>query len=440
MTALARLTVHGPRRRVDVALPEHVPLAELLPELLGHAGAGLPDEGERHGGWLLRRTDGAPLAPELGLSQQGVRDGEVLHLVPAWQGWPELEYDDVVEAIAAAARRRGAVWGPRGTRVAALVVAGLVAGAALLAVVRAGAGPAGLAVAALLTLCAALAARGYGDAVAGACLGGYAMPFAFAGGALLTGGGAGVPAALAGSAALLLAAALGAAGVAAYPAVFAAGVTAGLLGTVTALIGYRVGAAGAAATLTAALVCGVSALPLVAVRLGRLPVPAVAEEGAPESEPARLPAAVARTDDLLSGLFVGHATLTVVAGAVLVLTGGVAGRLLAGLAALAVLLRARLFAPVRQRLPLLGAGLAVLAALSAALVLAADRPRLLALAAVGVGLALAVVAAGGAWSRRPPSPYLGRAADLLEVAIVVSVVPVACAVLGVYAGIRDLTA
>src|SRR5690349_24953239 len=80
---LARVTISAPSRRVDVALPEHVPLAELLPEVLRHAGEGLADDGEKHGGWVLRRTDGVALATSQGLYPQGVRDGEVLHLVPA---------------------------------------------------------------------------------------------------------------------------------------------------------------------------------------------------------------------------------------------------------------------------------------------------------------------------------------------------------------------
>ena len=44
----------------------------------------------------------------------------------------------------------------------------------------------------------------------------------------------------------------------------------------------------------------------------------------------------------------------------------------------------------------------------------------------------ATVAAGATWTRRPPSPYLGRAADLLDTLAVVAVIPVACAVLGLY--------
>src|SRR3954464_6772299 len=104
--ALARVPISAPQRRVDVALPEHVPLAELLPEVLRHAGEGLADDGEKHGGWVLRRTDGVGLGAAQGLFPQGVRDGEVLHLVPAHDEWPDLESADVVEAIAEGARRR----------------------------------------------------------------------------------------------------------------------------------------------------------------------------------------------------------------------------------------------------------------------------------------------------------------------------------------------
>src|SRR4051794_26216887 len=59
---LARVTISAPNRRVDVALPEHVPLAELLPEVLRHAGEGLADDGEKHGGGGGRRAPGGARA------------------------------------------------------------------------------------------------------------------------------------------------------------------------------------------------------------------------------------------------------------------------------------------------------------------------------------------------------------------------------------------
>ena len=56
----------------------------------------------------------------------------------------------------------------------------------------------------------------------------------------------------------------------------------------------------------------------------------------------------------------------------------------------------------------------------------------------GAALALVAVAAGTAYARRPVSPYLGRIADLTDTALVVSVVPVACAVLDLYDRARGL--
>src|SRR5689334_14628733 len=65
---LARVTVTAPKRRIDVALPDGVLIAELLPHLLRHAGEELADEGEGHGGWALRRSTGGALEPNRSLS------------------------------------------------------------------------------------------------------------------------------------------------------------------------------------------------------------------------------------------------------------------------------------------------------------------------------------------------------------------------------------
>ncbi|MFD0823123.1 type VII secretion integral membrane protein EccD, partial [Micromonospora zhanjiangensis] len=63
---------------------------------------------------------------------------------------------------------------------------------------------------------------------------------------------------------------------------------------------------------------------------------------------------------------------------------------------------------------------------------------LLGLAVVGSVAGLLVALAGATWSRRAPTPYLGRAADVLDALLVVSVVPVACVVLDLYARARDM--
>ncbi|MFI7596750.1 type VII secretion integral membrane protein EccD [Actinoplanes sp. NPDC049681] len=473
---LARVTISAPSRRVDVALPEHVPLAELLPEVLRHAGEGLADDGEKHGGWVLRRTDGVALATAQGLFPQGVRDGEVLHLVPAREEWPELEYDDVVEAIAEGARRRGAIWSPASTRTATLAAAAVLLSLGVLAVLMAGpewggAAFTGLGVGVLLSLAGITASRAYGDARAGAALGGLALPYAFAGGAVLVSPGtadrAGVfpllpwlggPELLAGSVALLLLAALGGVGVAASLRVFAAGVTVGLLGAVTALVGLVTSAAGAAAVLISILVCGIGVLPLLSIRFGKMPTPPVtlpsgteAEQGFTGARPSSLDAArelpdrkrvfaaVSRTEELLTGMLIGHAVLAAGAFIVLASSGGTAARILMGLAVAALLLRSRLFVTLRQRVPLISGGLFGAFALGVDLLWDAGDAMLLGLSVAGLLLALATVAAGATWSRRAPSPYLGRAADLLDSLAVVAVIPVACSVVGLYGLVSSIS-
>jgi len=52
-----------------------------------------------------------------------------------------------------------------------------------------------------------------------------------------------------------------------------------------------------------------------------------------------------------------------------------------------------------------------------------------------VGLAVA----GVRYRRRAPSPYLGRAADVVEVLCLISVIPIAAAVLDLYAAMRGLS-
>lgn len=494
---LARVTINAPQRRVDVALPEHVPLAELLPEMLGHAGEGLADDGERHGGWVLRRTDGALLATAQGLYAQGVRDGEVLHLVPARDQWPELEYDDVVEAIAAGARRRGGGWTPGATRDAALVGGAVPLALGLFAVLAAGPGSpgaawVGLGSCLLLTFAAVIASRAFGDGRAGAVLGAAAMPYAFAGGALIVasapGDRAGVlaplpwlggPELLAGSVALLLAATLSGIGVAATSRVFAAGATVGLLGALTALADPLTTAIGAAAALIAVLVCGIGGLPLLAIRFGKLPAPPIAMPsstmtatptiatptiatsmtatsmtGTPMSASQPITgdarasvsgngpavfAAVARTEELLTGMLTGHALLCAGAFVVLAASGTWPARILTAVSAAALLLRSRLFVTVRQRVPLLAGGLFGMAALGVSLVGGGGPVAPVAVCGGGVAVALITVSAGATYAGRSPSPYLGRAADLLDALVVLSVIPVACAVLGLYAAVGDVT-
>ncbi|MEU7585909.1 type VII secretion integral membrane protein EccD [Micromonospora sp. NPDC049230] len=463
-TGLARVTISAPQRRVDVALPEQVPLAELLPDVLRHAGVGLADDGEQHGGWVLRRTDGALLTTAQALLPQGVRDGEVLHLVPARAHWPELEYDDVVEAIADGARRRGGAWSPTATRAAGLAGAAVPLSVGLLALLVGGPAHragwlAAAVVALLLTVAGTVASRANGDGTAGATLGGYALPYAFTAGALAVGSGdpvgpfgparwVGAPELLAGSVALLLVALIGLLGVASRLRVFVAGVTVGLLGTGAALGGLLLTPAGTAAVLLSALVFAIGVIPLLAIRLGKLPLPPITlptstptegpERARDLPDRSRVHAAVIRTEEVLTGMLIGHALLAVAAAVVLGVTGATAGRVLLAVTSAVLLLRSRLFVALRHRVPTVLAGLAGYAVLGAALVDGADDAGRLALVLGGAVLALVAAAGGTGYARRPVSPYLGRVADLTDTALVVAVVPIACAVLDLYDRARGL--
>ncbi|NUR30958.1 MAG: type VII secretion integral membrane protein EccD, partial [Catenulispora sp.] len=324
----------------------------------------------------------------------------------------------------------------------------------------------GLAAAVLLLFGGVIASRAYGDARVGAVLGGFSLPYAFAGGALVLGGTSltgvmkltpwlGQSQLLVGAVCVLLFSALGAAGIGGRLRVFIAGITVGLLTAVTSLLGF-VDAGGGAAILLAFLVCGIGLVPVLAIRFGKVPVPSVTlptsqggkdmySAGASLESARRLPerqkifAAVSRSEELLSGMLIGYAVLTVGSTAVLVATGMVAGRVLIAVASVALLLRSRLFVSSRQRVPLIVAGLTGAAVLIVGMVLSAsDATR--ALIAIGtVVLALIVVIAGQAWSNRPPSPYVARLADLFEMLIVVSVIPAALWVLDVFDKIQGIT-
>jgi ESX secretion system protein EccD len=439
---LTRITVASPQRRVDLVLPAEAPLAELLPDLVQRAGDGLADQGQQHGGWALHRFGGTRIAATESMAAAGVRDGEVLHLVPARTAWPEPEYDDVVDEIAVGARRLGARWSGGATRIAAVLVAGAVLAAGLLPPVAAARdGTAALALAAILLGAGVLAARAYAEPLVGVALAAYSLPVAFVGGLHVLGAGPLTASHLiVATTALVVWAVAGAIGAGGGLWIFVGGAAAGLLGCAAAMAATATDDARAAAILLVVTVAGATLAPSLAIRLGRLPLPVVALPA--DADPAalaarpdrnRVLAAVARSDAMLTGLLVGVAVAAT--GAAWVLRdAGRAALLLTLVAGLALLLRTRLLVTVRQRVPLLAGGTAVLLMPFATGAWDVGRLAVPLLAIAVVGLA----AAGVRYRRRAPSPYLGRAADVVEVLCLISVIPIAAAVLDLYAAMRGL--
>ena len=457
-SGLTRVTVAAPHRRVDVALPDGVPVAELLPGLLRAAGEELADEGQEHGGWLLRRPAGGLVDAGRSLSAQELRDGEVLHLVPREQDWPELDYDDVVDAIAEGARAHSRSWAGPDTRRAGLAVT---AGAVLVVlglVLSTGStegwavpGAVCLALALLLVVLAVGAARGFGDTGTATVLGLLALPAAGIGGLVVGLGDLGLDQlaptqVLASAVALLVAAAAVYAGVGDRTQYGVGGVVTGLLGVVGALVAQvdSMDAVDTAAVLLAVVLTLTPLVPLLSIRLGRLPVPVLpttAEElvaDQPAVPRARVEARVRRSDELLTGMLGGGAVVTVLASAVLVLSGRTSALVLVALVAGVGLLRTRMFPALRHRLPLALAGGAGLLLLGAAGLALDPGQRLVVAVPVLVAVGLVGLLAGRAYAVRPPGPYIGRLADVFDVLLVLAVVPTVCVVVGLYGYVRGL--
>ena len=81
-TDLCRITVVGPSRRVDIALPGYVSFADLFPAVARYAGLDGPDVVGEKGGWVLQRLGQEPFSPAMTPLQAGLRDGEMIYLRP----------------------------------------------------------------------------------------------------------------------------------------------------------------------------------------------------------------------------------------------------------------------------------------------------------------------------------------------------------------------
>jgi type VII secretion integral membrane protein EccD len=454
---LCRVTIIAPNGRVDVALPVDVPVADLLPTLLRHAGADLADRGVVHGGWSLQRLGETPLDNGMSVTSLNIRDGELLYLRPRQAQLPEMAFDDVVDAVATASRDRSTRWQPTTTRRVSLI--GAVVTLLVAALVLLGSGPPWVApslVAGVLTvtlvLAGAVVSRAVGDAPGGALLGWVALPFAAIGGAAGLGSdhgltGFGAASLLGASAAVLVTALLAAFAVAdRVPGLVGAAVAA-FIAMLAALLdlGTDLTAAGVAAITVSVALAGTPLIPAFAFRLAELPLPVVpltAEDLRRDTSVVQGRTVLARTltaDQYVTGL--AGATAALVVGCELLLApepGGTAPWLV-GVVAIAVALRARPFIGRLQRVWLLvaaGAGALLLAVSNAA-----RHGQVAALAAVGLPLLLAATLLLASGLRKPGhrlSPPWGRAGDLLEALAVIAIVPLALGVLGLYGYVRGL--
>jgi type VII secretion integral membrane protein EccD len=446
-----RITVVTPRARVDVALPVQSTLAELVPQLVrlsGAEGQASPD----NPGWVLSRLGDSPFPPGLTVAAIGLRDGEVLHLSPRERQVVPLLFDDVVDAIASVAATKTGAWAGsiarRSAQLAAVVA--LLGAAVLLAAGLSGTwfAPAGCGLYALvLLLSGGAVARAYGDSGSG-----VACAAAGVGAALLAGLTAVPPFEVSFGVASLAAGMAALTGYGVLAAVllpdrlpwFGGLAVAAGAGTVTAAIVLLSGVpvVGPAAVLTALVTALAALAPMVALRLGKLPlprVPADIDSFRAEEEPTLGPDVLDQTanaERILTGLLAALA-LAAVGGVFALLTDDSPwGAALSGVLGLVWLLRSRSYAGTAQRLVLLLAGLAVLARLAVWLL----DWRQGALIAFGVLVVAAILCLAHATRvrRGRRSPYWSRMMDIAEFLGLVAIVPLVGAVLNLYAAVRGL--
>jgi type VII secretion integral membrane protein EccD len=469
MTGFCRITVVAPNVRVDVALPEDVPLAELLPDVLRMADQ-WQSEGA-HAGFVLARLDSGELDTGVSLAAQGVRNGDLVYLRPATDTLPPPVFDDVVDAIARSVAEDRRMWSSVDFR-----RIGLAGGAAFLAVgawvlwtsddphgmPAFVAGLMGL----LLTLGGGVRSRIYGDHVGGAVLGGSAIPYAFLGGLgilpLSAGAGLGRSHFVVGCSTALVVAVIGvilqdehdepyiAAAIAA-----GTGAIAGAVGLATAAEPAKL-AAGAGTVAIAAI----GFLPGLALRAVRFPMPLLVD-GAPQvsgtAQKATLPAGnddpvdtdaidrrARRSHELLTGLTAACSVIVVLSATVLAFSttahnGGPWAQAMAAILGLAVLSRARLFRRASQVGTLVWGGSGTIAVLLVGVSLhisASARQTWFFGIALAAGLALMAVAF--ALPNRTLSPRWARTVDLLDGLLLASVIPVLLGVLDVYTTVQSV--
>jgi type VII secretion integral membrane protein EccD len=178
---LCRLTLCGPDRSVELAVPVHVPLIDLLPALVGHLGDGLPDAGLEHGGWVLQRIGDPPLREDLSVAVLGLHDGDVVHLRPRADQLPPLDFDDLIDGIAVGISGRPDRWRPEMSRALLTAMLALPLAAAL-AVLAGHLTPlsalAAAALAVVLLGLTAAAVRAYADRPVAGVLGAAAICYA----------------------------------------------------------------------------------------------------------------------------------------------------------------------------------------------------------------------------------------------------------------------
>ncbi len=478
-TGFCRVTVVAPDSRVDVALPDDVPVADLHPEILRLSGQRRAESAPV--GYHLVRRDGTVLDSARSLAGQSILDGELLSLRPFAESLPPAVFDDVSDVVASAVARHRRLWNDRLMRGAGLFGGSVLL--VLLAFVLWTADPRhdmhGLpgvlaAVSGVLLLAlAGVRARMYDDRGSSVALGiGSLANAAVAGAGLLPlgeGQGVGKLQFLLACAAVLVASVILMVVAPGGDGPFVACVFAATVGLSVTFTAITTGMdAVEIAAVCAPLSVGVLAfLPGLSTRFARIPIgfePPPTTAGGYGADPSpqghgpvdaeRIADQARRGHELLIGLVGGCALVVAGAAAVLGFSGDIWGQLLALATGVAMLMRANLFRYTAQVGCALAAGLGALVLLGLGLGLNPPKGlmldalegdgtaldiRTIWLAAAVAGIAALIITIGLIVPSKGVTPFWARMLEIAETSVLLTLVPLCLAVFGAYHSIRALT-
>ncbi|MDA3630242.1 type VII secretion integral membrane protein EccD [Saccharopolyspora sp. WRP15-2] len=442
--AYSRVTVLSEDRRVDVALPGGSAVSELMPQLLELCSPNT--ERTEPARWVLARVGGAEIAPDRTLTDAGVTDGDLLELqVRGTQNRPAY-VEDVRDALEDAIDHAGLLWNPRATfRFALYTTAFALALLMLFGEVRVIGQPLPIVSAAGLAgvlVGAALWAAWRGERAAVRVLLAVACGWGALCGWLLAGLWAWPS--LAGQAAGAVVATVVAAGSfvgtrLAAPHLAATGTVAIASSVVAAVTAFDVSSLQVTRAVAVICVLVIGALPRVALAAGGVANADYQVRNASVLGAAQLAKRIRLSAELLTGSVLGISAVAIWLVGALALSEQLSDRLLAAVVAVAVLLRSRVFSQVHHVVPLRVAGLVGLAVNGLHLYwddLPARRPLLLLalVAVVLVALVLSSLALSDIVRAR-----IKRTLNIVELAVVVLVLPVAATALGLFDAIGGMT-
>jgi type VII secretion integral membrane protein EccD len=451
---MCRITVISSEFRADLAVPVHIPVAELLATLVGSLGRELADEGAANGGWILQRAAEPALDPSTTLAASQLRDGDVLHLRTRATQLPEIAFDDVLDAVATGVLTRTPRWRDPHTATAAMAVGAALLLIALGSIVTSGPSwavpsAASAVVAAVLLGATVTLGRAYHRREPALVAATATIAYAAATGAMAVGGhhrvwDFGGPQLLLGSCAALFVAVLVILTIGSGVPGLVAVVSVSLLAAIGTAVddGTPLGLSGTAALIASIALVVSPTLPMLSFRLSRLPLPSIPADAADlrrdqgTVDATRILRQATLADQFLGGL-VGGASLAVAGSAVALSASDTSARALAAVLGAICFMRARLFTGRGQRTWLLVSGsIAIAAVLVFRAVQLHSDARVLAVAAPAAVLAIVLFAFAVVLPGRQFTPPWSRAADAFETVLVLSVIPLALAVMGVYGSIR----